>query len=277
MLISSSRGVTLRPIRSDSVIFHSAACARGAFGLTARTPAGPHRACSRQPANGAAHRGLRARWRLAERRARRSRRFVRLDVPRGSTRARVLRPCSGLRARALLLAPEGAELRKTTRAYRDGTLVLETTFELPEGRVRVVDCMPPRNRTPDIVRLVECLEGEAAMRMELVVRFDYGSVVPWVLAPSRRPAAGDCRRRCARAPDGRGDARRRFDDGRDVYRSSRPEGAVRTFLVPVSRRAAGATRCGEGAARVRALVAAVVAALQLPRALAGSRRRRSLR
>ncbi|HEX6274218.1 MAG TPA: glycoside hydrolase family 15 protein [Polyangiaceae bacterium] len=79
-----------------------------------------------------------------------------------------------------LLAPERAELRKTTRAYRDGTLVLETTFEVPEGRVRVVDCMPPRNRTPDVVRVVECLEGEVAMNMELVVRFDYGSVVPWV-------------------------------------------------------------------------------------------------
>jgi len=78
-----------------------------------------------------------------------------------------------------LLAPAGA-VQRTSRSYRDGTLILETTFELAEGRVRVVDCMPPRNRTPDVLRVVEGLEGEVTMRLELVIRFDYGSVVPWV-------------------------------------------------------------------------------------------------
>jgi GH15 family glucan-1,4-alpha-glucosidase len=79
-----------------------------------------------------------------------------------------------------LLAPAGADPAHTTRSYRDGTLVLETTFRTPAGRVRVVDCMPPRDRTPDVVRLVEGLEGDVPMHMELVVRFDYGSILPWV-------------------------------------------------------------------------------------------------
>jgi GH15 family glucan-1,4-alpha-glucosidase len=79
-----------------------------------------------------------------------------------------------------LLAPRGATPERTSRRYRDGTLVLETTFATPEGRVRVVDCMPPRDRTPDMVRVVEGVEGTVPMRMELVIRFDYGSIMPWV-------------------------------------------------------------------------------------------------
>jgi GH15 family glucan-1,4-alpha-glucosidase len=79
-----------------------------------------------------------------------------------------------------LLAPERVDPSKTTRKYRDGTLVLETTFTAPGGRVRIVDWMPPRDRTPDVVRLVEGIDGEVAMRSELSIRFDYGSIVPWV-------------------------------------------------------------------------------------------------
>ncbi len=79
-----------------------------------------------------------------------------------------------------LLAPRGADPARTRRAYRDGTLVLETTFATPDGRVRVIDCMPPRDRVPDVVRIVEGLEGEVPMQLELVVRFDYGSILPWV-------------------------------------------------------------------------------------------------
>lgn len=79
-----------------------------------------------------------------------------------------------------LLAPVETERLKVTRRYRGASLVLETTFETPDGVVRVVDCMPPRDRTPDIVRVVEGVSGTVAMQMELVIRFDYGSVVPWV-------------------------------------------------------------------------------------------------
>jgi len=66
------------------------------------------------------------------------------------------------------------------RAYRGNSLVLETEFTTASGTVRLVDCMPPRDRTPDLVRLVEGVSGHVEMRMELIVRFDYGSIVPWV-------------------------------------------------------------------------------------------------
>jgi GH15 family glucan-1,4-alpha-glucosidase len=77
-----------------------------------------------------------------------------------------------------LLAPAG-EVR-ATRRYRHDTLILESVYETDEGRVRAVDFMPPRGEAPDIVRIVEGLEGEVGMRSELVVRFDFGKIVPWV-------------------------------------------------------------------------------------------------
>ena len=69
----------------------------------------------------------------------------------------------------------------TERRYRDDTLILESEWQTPSGRVRVIDFMPPRETAPDIVRIVEGLEGEVRMRTELVIRLDYGSVVPWLL------------------------------------------------------------------------------------------------
>jgi GH15 family glucan-1,4-alpha-glucosidase len=77
------------------------------------------------------------------------------------------------------IAPAG-EVRRVTRAYREGTLVLETDFETETGRVRVCDCMPVWEGRSEVVRIVTCLEGHVDMRLELVIRFDYGSVVPWV-------------------------------------------------------------------------------------------------
>lgn len=77
------------------------------------------------------------------------------------------------------IAPAGG-LQRTERRYRDDSLVLETTFHTDDGVVRLTDCMPIRDRTVDIVRVVECLSGRVPMHLELVVRFDYGSIVPWV-------------------------------------------------------------------------------------------------
>ena len=67
-----------------------------------------------------------------------------------------------------------------TRRYRGETLILESEWQTETGRVRVIDFMPPRETKPDIVRIVEGLEGHVEMRTELVIRFDYGSIVPWV-------------------------------------------------------------------------------------------------
>jgi GH15 family glucan-1,4-alpha-glucosidase len=71
-------------------------------------------------------------------------------------------------------------VRNTTRRYRPGTLVLETELETDDGTVRLIDCMPIRDEHPHVVRIVEGVSGTVPMRMELVVRFDYGSTVPWV-------------------------------------------------------------------------------------------------
>jgi GH15 family glucan-1,4-alpha-glucosidase len=77
------------------------------------------------------------------------------------------------------IVPKG-EVTSTSRRYRDGTLVLETDFDTAEGTARVVDCMPLKGRGRTVVRMVEGLSGRVAMRMELVIRFDYGSTIPWV-------------------------------------------------------------------------------------------------
>ena len=79
-----------------------------------------------------------------------------------------------------LLAPAG-NVRQTRRRYREGTLILETDFETADGGlVTVTDFMPPRTGVPDLVRIVEGKRGQVPMRTELVIRFDYGWVVPWV-------------------------------------------------------------------------------------------------
>jgi GH15 family glucan-1,4-alpha-glucosidase len=78
-----------------------------------------------------------------------------------------------------LIAPVDREAR-IARRYRDGTLILETEFTTQDGVVRVVDFMPIIGRASDVVRLVIGKHGSVAMRMELIIRFDYGSVVPWV-------------------------------------------------------------------------------------------------
>jgi GH15 family glucan-1,4-alpha-glucosidase len=66
------------------------------------------------------------------------------------------------------------------RAYRSETLVLESEWDTPDGTVRVIDCMPPRDESASVVRVVQGVSGRVPMRMDLLLRFDYGHVVPWV-------------------------------------------------------------------------------------------------
>ncbi len=72
------------------------------------------------------------------------------------------------------------DIRSVRRRYREDTLVLETEFETASGTVLLIDFMTPPNETPDLVRLVVGKAGKVRMRMELIIRFDYGSIVPWV-------------------------------------------------------------------------------------------------
>jgi GH15 family glucan-1,4-alpha-glucosidase len=78
-----------------------------------------------------------------------------------------------------LLAP-ASPVRRSSRRYRTDTLILESILETDEGRIRAIDFMPPRGTAPDIVRIVEGLDGTVRMRSELVIRYDYGHIVPWV-------------------------------------------------------------------------------------------------
>jgi len=68
----------------------------------------------------------------------------------------------------------------TRRRYSDGTLILETEIETASGATRLIDFMPPRGENPDIVRIVEGISGQVDMKMELIIRFDYGRIIPWV-------------------------------------------------------------------------------------------------
>jgi GH15 family glucan-1,4-alpha-glucosidase len=77
-----------------------------------------------------------------------------------------------------LIAPE--ESARISRSYRGDTLILETIFKTREGTVRLTDFMPPKDKCCALMRLVEGTEGEVRMRTELIIRFDYGTTVPWV-------------------------------------------------------------------------------------------------
>ncbi|MEA2930707.1 MAG: hypothetical protein QOG38_3135 [Hyphomicrobiales bacterium] len=89
---------------------------------------------------------------------------------------------------ALLGTPEHGRFRiaprdeplSVTRRYRPGTLILETRFETADGAMTLVDFMPMRGRNPDCVRIAVGERGRVAMNMELILRFGYGAIVPWV-------------------------------------------------------------------------------------------------
>jgi GH15 family glucan-1,4-alpha-glucosidase len=78
-----------------------------------------------------------------------------------------------------LIAPaEG--ITKSSRRYWDNTLILETRFETANGVVALIDFMPPRGNASDVVRLVRGVRGRVKLRMELVIRFGFGTDIPWV-------------------------------------------------------------------------------------------------
>ena len=103
---------------------------------------------------------------------------------------------------ALLGTPENGSWRIapadpapcTRRAYRDGTMVLETVFATPDGEVALIDFMPVGEGGSHLVRLVQGRSGRVDMRLWLALRFDYGAAVPWVTrladAPGIRAVAG---------------------------------------------------------------------------------------
>jgi GH15 family glucan-1,4-alpha-glucosidase len=80
-----------------------------------------------------------------------------------------------------LIAPDGG-IDGARRRYLPGTAVIETMFETREGTATLTDFMPlsPNERTVELIRIVRGIKGRVAMKMEFVLRFDYGQTVPWV-------------------------------------------------------------------------------------------------
>lgn len=72
------------------------------------------------------------------------------------------------------------KITNTRRRYRPGTMIVETTFETADGEVLLTDFMPPRGDHSNIVRMVRGVRGRVPMRMDFVLRFDYGRTIPWV-------------------------------------------------------------------------------------------------
>jgi GH15 family glucan-1,4-alpha-glucosidase len=71
-------------------------------------------------------------------------------------------------------------IRSVRRRYREGTLILETEFETESGSATLIDFMSVREEAPELLRVVAGTRGQIRMKSELAIRFDYGSVVPWV-------------------------------------------------------------------------------------------------
>jgi GH15 family glucan-1,4-alpha-glucosidase len=77
------------------------------------------------------------------------------------------------------IAPAGAGTA-TRRRYVGDTLILESEWDTADGTVRLIDFMPPRGAAADLIRIVEGVRGTVRVASELVLRFDYGHIVPWV-------------------------------------------------------------------------------------------------
>src|SRR3546814_12659824 len=87
------------------------------------------------------------------------------------------------------MSPTG-KIKAKSRRYLGDTMILQTCFETADGRVSVTDFMPIRGQAPDIVRIVEGLEGSVAMHSELGLRFDYGRTHPLVRSRTSCEAVG---------------------------------------------------------------------------------------
>ena len=140
-----------------------------------------------------------------------------------------------------LIAPAGP-VRRVERRYRDNTLILETDFETPEGAVTLIDFMPirdaairhrPHRRRPS---------GRGSDAHGVVLRFDYGRIVPWVSPRRTRTAGGH--RRPALGESCRTDARTRGDVFTNGRRFTVREGERIPFVLTYRASHLSASRAG---------------------------------
>ena len=87
------------------------------------------------------------------------------------------------------------------REYEPATFVLQTTWHCPTGTALVTDFLPPTSRRADIVRRVECLEGEVVIEHDLRIRFSYARATPWFRRVDDGPG-GACVLVSVAGPDG---------------------------------------------------------------------------
>ena len=182
---------------------------------------------------------------------------------------------SGACFAALLGGPENGtwrltpqeKIKKRERRYRGDTLILETDLHTSGGAVRYIDFMPPRGTNPDMVRIIEGLAGQVTIRMELIIRFDYGSVVPWV----RRRYGG---LEAIAGPDGlilHTPIETRGEDLKTVAEFTVGKGDRVPFVLtwyPVARTAAARSPSRERATRHGKFLERLVEAFRLPGTLA---------
>ena len=155
---------------------------------------------------------------------------------------------------------------RVSRSYRDGTTILETTFETADGAVTLIDFMPlgDDEEHVDLMRLVRGDRGTVAMRMEFVLRFGYGTAVPWV----RRRDFGLS---AVAGPDGvelHTDVPLDNENMRTTAEfvvARRRDGAVHALLPPVATARASARSIRRPPRRDRGLVARLVGPLPVQR------------
>jgi GH15 family glucan-1,4-alpha-glucosidase len=75
--------------------------------------------------------------------------------------------------------------RPSGRRYMGETMVLETIFSGPRGSARLIDCFTMHHGGADaphqeLIRVLEGVEGEVALRFHIHPRFDYGALRPWL-------------------------------------------------------------------------------------------------
>ena len=101
-----------------------------------------------------------------------------LCLPRFDSPACFAALTGGARAGTWQIGPASGG-RAARRRYRPGTLVLESEWDTPTGTVRLVDCMPPREGAPRVVRILEGVSGRVPVRVLFDPRFDHGRRSPW--------------------------------------------------------------------------------------------------
>jgi len=160
----------------------------------------------------------------------------RLAVPTALRFAVVLRGLAGGDEHGRWLLTPSSDVWASSRRYRPGTLVLETDLETSDGAVRIIDLMPRRaSGPPRFIRIVEGLRGQVPMRMELDLRPDYASIVPWLEPAPDGMTATAARSRGSRAasPTWAPGSGRRLP-GRSSSRTSPPEHGRTRWRWPFS-------------------------------------------